>query len=49
MILAFFKRQQMEKFSQEAFKWRNNVEASIFHLSYFTRKNKTHYMGKIKH
>jgi hypothetical protein len=49
MILAFFQRQQIERFSQEAFKRRNNVEASIFQLSYFTRKNKTRYRGKVKH
>ena len=49
MILAFFQRQQIERYSHEAFKRRNNVEASIFQLSYFTRKNKTRYRGKIKH
>jgi hypothetical protein len=49
MILAYLQRQQIERFSQEAFKRRNNVEASIFQLSYFTRKNKTRYRGKIKH
>ena len=48
MILAFFQRQQIERFSPEALKRQNNVEASIFQLSYFTRKNKTRYRGKIK-
>jgi hypothetical protein len=28
---------------------RNNVEATIFQLSYFTRKNKTRYRNRIKH
>lgn len=42
-------RQQMQDMPVEERNKRNNVEASIFQLSFHTRNNKTRYRGKRKH
>ena len=46
---SFLQRKQIENFSKEETNRRNNVEATVFQLSFFSRKNKTRYRGKIKH
>jgi len=48
-ILSYFKRLSVETIPQVEKNRRNNVEASIFQLSYFTRNNKTRYRGLIQH
>lgn len=49
LVLSYLQRQQIEDFTSNELARRNNVEASIFQLSYFTRNNKTRYRGQIKH
>lgn len=49
MIMSFFNRQKMEQIPQQIKNRRNNVEASIFQLSFLTRNNKTRYRGKEQH
>lgn len=48
-IMSYFNRLRIEDIPQAEKNRRNNVEASIFQLSYFTRNNKTRYRGKFKH
>lgn len=48
MIISFLQRKAIESIPQQEKNRRNNVEASIFQLSYFTRNNKTRYRGLIK-
>lgn len=48
-IMSYFNRLNIESIPQVEKNRRNNVEASIFQLSYFTRNNKTRYRGKFKH
>ena len=48
-ILSYYNRLRIEGIPQSEKNRRNNVEASIFQLSYFTRNNKTRYRGKFKH
>jgi len=48
-ILSYFNRLRIEDIPQSEKNRRNNVEASIFQLSYFTRNNKTRYRGLAKH
>lgn len=48
-ILSYFNRLNIENIPQVEKNRRNNVEASIFQLSYFTRNNKTRYRGLIQH
>lgn len=48
MIMSFLQRKAIEAIPQQEKNRRNNVEASIFQLSYFTRNNKTRYRGLIK-
>jgi len=48
-VMKYIQRKAVEAIPQEEKNRRNNVEASIFQLSYFTRKNKTRYRGQIKH
>lgn len=48
-IMSYFNRLRIEDIPQSEKNRRNNVEASIFQLSYFTRNNKTRYRGKYKH
>ena len=43
------RRLQVEQMPEETKNRRNNVEATIFQLTYFTRNNKTRYRGKTKH
>ncbi|MGK5095545.1 hypothetical protein WDW89_26475, partial [Deltaproteobacteria bacterium TL4] len=43
------RRRQVEQLPNEIKNRRNNVEASIFQLVYFTRNNKTRYRGIVKH
>jgi hypothetical protein len=43
------RRKQIESMPSDKRKRRNNVEATIFQLSYHTRNNKTRYRGMIKH
>ena len=43
------RRLQVEQMPDETKNRRNNVEATIFQLTYFTRNNKTRYRGKTKH
>ena len=45
-ILSYFNRLNVENIPQVEKNRRNNVEASIFQLCYFTRNNKTRYRGK---
>lgn len=47
-IKSYFQRKEKYNFSKEELNRRNNVEATIFQLSFFTRKNKTRYRGKFK-
>lgn len=47
-IDAYFQRKKVAEYTKEQTNRRNNVEASLFQLSFFTRKNKTRYRGKIK-
>ena len=42
-------RKQIEQIPVEKRNKRNNVEATIFQLSYYTRNNKTRYRGLIQH
>jgi hypothetical protein len=48
MIISFLQRKAIGAIPQQEKNRRNNVEASIFQLSYFTRNNKTRYRGLIK-
>jgi len=48
-IMSYFNRLRIEDIPQSEKNRRNNVEASIFQLSYFTRNKKTRYRGLIKH
>ena len=48
-ILSYYNRLRIEGIPQSEKNRRNNVEASIFQLSYFTRNNKTRCRGKFKH
>lgn len=48
MIMSFLQRKAIEAIPQQEKNRRNNVEASIFQLSYFTHNNKTRYRGLIK-
>ncbi|MCH8318000.1 MAG: transposase [Bacteroidetes bacterium] len=45
-ILSYFNRLRVEDIPRSEKNRRNNVEASIFQLSYFTRNNKTRYRSK---
>ena len=45
---AFFKRREIAELPPEIKNIRNNVEASIFQLSFALRKDKTRYRGKFK-
>jgi len=45
----YIKRKQIEDLAQDIKNRRNNVEASIFQLSFHTRKGKTRYRGLFKH
>lgn len=49
MIMSFLQRKAVEAIPQQEKNRRNNVEASIFQLSYFTRNNKTRYRGEHAH
>jgi len=42
-------RKQIEQIPGEKLNKRNNVEATIFQLSYYTRNNKTRYRGFVQH
>jgi Transposase domain (DUF772)/Transposase DDE domain len=48
-ITAYNQRQQMKSIPQKEKNRRNNVEATIFQLVYYTRNKKTRYRGLIKH
>ena len=45
----YIKRKQIEDLAQDIKNRRNNVEASIFQLSFHTRNGKTRYRGLFKH
>ena len=45
----YLKRKQIEALPQHIRNRRNNVEASIFQLSYYTRNGKTRYRGLMPH
>lgn len=47
-IMNFFKRKEMEAIPQSVKNMRNNVEATIFHMSCMLRNNKTRYRGLFK-
>ena len=47
-IDSYSRRLQVEQMPSEIKNRRNNVEATIFQMAYFTRNNKTRYRGKIK-
>lgn len=47
-IDAYFQRKKVAQYTKQQTNRRNNVESSLFQLSFFTRKNKTRYRGKIK-
>lgn len=48
-IRSWFNRLRIENTARDEINRRNNVEASVFQLSYFTRNNKTRYRGTCKH
>jgi hypothetical protein len=48
-ITAYQQRQEMKAISQKEKNRRNNVEATMFQLVYYTRNKKTRYRGLIKH
>jgi hypothetical protein len=48
-IASCERRRAVEELPQEIKNIRNNVEAGIFQLSFYTRNNKTRYRGLIKH
>jgi len=48
-ITAYNQRQQIKSIPQKEKNRRNNVEATIFQLVYYTRNKKTRYRGLIKH
>ncbi len=47
-IECFARRKELENFPPEVRNRRNNVEATIFQLSYHSRNNKTRYRGQFK-
>lgn len=47
-IKSFERRQTIESLPREVKNRRNNVEATIFQLSYHTRNNKTRYRGQLR-
>jgi hypothetical protein len=47
-IMNFFRRKEMEAVPQSVKNMRNNVEATIFHMSCTLRNNKTRYRGLFK-
>lgn len=49
MIMNFIQRKAIESIPKNEINRRNNVEASLFQLCYFTRNNKTRYRSKYKH
>lgn len=48
-IASCERRREIESIPSEIKNVRNNVESSIFQLSFYTRNNKTRYRGLIKH
>lgn len=48
VIISFFMRKQVEEIPQALKNMRNNVEATIFQMSYTLRNNKTRYRGQFK-
>ncbi|MCP4705236.1 MAG: transposase [candidate division Zixibacteria bacterium] len=47
-IESYLRRQEIKNMPAPVKNRRNNVEATIFQLSYYTRNNKTRYRGKMK-